>query len=131
MTTVRWDDDALRKAVRQAAAKGLNRVAADCVQDAKANVPVVTGTLDGSIQVWEPAQPGSSGPVQVVWGSADVNYALGVELGDRSLIPTDSARPRAPARGTPRNPGRKGFLRGAADKYYPELAQRIQQEMPR
>ena len=62
MTTVRWDDDALRKAVRQAAAKGLNRVAADCVRDAKDNVPVVTGTLDGSIQVWEPAQPGSIRP---------------------------------------------------------------------
>ena len=128
MTTVHWNDDALRKTIRQAVATGINIIASECVQDAKENVPIVTAVLDGSIGVWEPAKPDDD-IIQAIWGSREVHYALGVELGDRSLIPTQSDLPRRPARGTPRNSGRTGFLRGAADKYYPELATRIAAEI--
>ena len=129
-TKIDWNDDGVRKAVRAAAAKAINQVMAECLKEAREGVPLVTGTLEGSIQAWQPAQPGDSGPILGVWGSADVNYALAIELGDRSLIPAGSQPPRPPARGTPRNTGNKGFLRAAADKYYPTLAERIAEGMP-
>lgn len=83
---------------------------AACVKEAKKRpkMPVVTGTLQGSIAMKSPKVTDK----QVVgkWGSFDVNYAFVQEVGAK---------------------GRSGrrFLRDAADKEYPKLGKRIASEL--
>ena len=119
----------MRKRVAEACRDGIDATMGACVTEAKRNVPVRTATLQGSIR-FDPAEIKGS-EVSGVWGSFDVNYALAVETGNRSLVgpPGSSSWERGPSRGPGRNTGNTGFLRGAADQEYPKLARRINREL--
>lgn len=98
-----WRGKAIMAKAEAAAALAIDRTMADCVADAKANHPWqnVTGTLEGSIRIVSFA--GLHG-IAIVgrWGSADVMYALFLELGTSRMPPYP-------------------FLRPAADRNYPLL----------
>ncbi len=99
------------KQVVETTKDGIDEVMGECVVDAQADTPVLTGNLRRSIRPQEPAH--EEGDVVVgVWGSADVNYSLPVEVGAR---------------------GRSGvnMLRNAADKNYPRLEDTIAKRLRR
>lgn len=87
----------MRKRVAEACRDGIDATMGACVTEAKRNVPVRTATLQGSIR-FDPAEIKGS-EVSGVWGSFDVNYALAVETGNRSLVgpPGSSSRERGPS----------------------------------
>ena len=88
--------------------KAMDRVMAKCVLDAKADVRVVTATLQGSIRM-QPTK--MEGDVLVGrWGSHNVVYAVFVELGTIHM----EAQP---------------YLRPAADRNYPNLPGEIRRAM--
>ena len=124
-----WRGPEVQRLVQEATEGGLMAVAADCVKDAKEHVPVVTGNLQRSIKANPPETKGNI--TGLVWGSHDVHYALAIETGNRSLIgPEDaSARDIPPTKSPGKNHGNVRFLRGAADKFYPQLGKRIQDEL--
>ncbi len=106
-----WKGDDVLKQVVKATKDGIDEVMGECVVDAQANTPVLTGNLRRSIKPQEPAH--EEGDVVVgVWGSADVDYALPVEVGSRG------------------RPGRN-MLRNAADKNYPRLEETIAKRLRR
>lgn len=121
-----WRGQEVFRQVMEAARKGIDATTADCVNEAKENVPVVTGTLQGSIRI-EPAT--IDGPTaKGRWGSFDVNYALAVETGDRGLLgPDGTEQVVRPIPGRGRNRGNRNFLRSAADNHYPMLNRNIQE----
>ena len=115
-----WKGDDVLKQVVKATRQGIDEVMGECVVDAQANTPVLTGNLRRSIKPQEPAH--EEGDVVVgVWGSAgignreseeDVGYAFYVEVGSRG------------------RPGRN-MLRNAADKNYPRLEDTIAKRLRR
>ena len=117
--------------LQDATQEAIDDTMAKCVDDAKRNVPVVTATLQGSIRL-KPAEQTHKGLVGE-WGSFDVNYALAVETGNRSLVgpPHRSTTPGSRTSGAGRNTGNRNFLRNAADKEYPKLAARIRSRLRR
>ena len=123
---VDWRGDEVLRHTQRAIRYAIDETMSACVDDAKRNVPRVTGTLQGSIQI-EPASIDRNGKVVGEWGSFDVNYALAVEMGNRSLVgpPHKSKTPGIKASGPGRNTGNRNFLRNAADKEYPKLRSRI------
>ena len=125
---VDWRGKQVRRAIQRASQRAIDKTTAECVDDAKQNVPVVTATLQGSLRI-EPAEI-KGNVVSGRWGSFDVNYALAVEMGNRSLVPAGGDTKRDQRTGTGRGirTGNTGFLRGAADKEYPKLAARIRKE---
>ena len=123
-----WNGDKVAELVRQATERGMQSVVADCIKDAKENVPVQTGNLQRSIRA-DPPDTNRDG-VSITWGSFDVNYALAVETGNRSLIgPQEGADPLPVTKSPGKNHGNTHFLRGATDKFYPELGDRIKKEL--
>ena len=124
---VDWKGDEVLRATVRATELAVNETMALCVDDAKKNVPVRTATLQGSIRL-EPAKVDRVRlRVTGEWGSFDVNYALAVETGDRSLVgpPGSSNREPLPIGGTPQRVGNKNFLRNAQDKEAPKFPERI------
>jgi len=131
MSTLRWYGKELGEKILRACAKGIDNITADCVRDAKANVPKVTTMLQGSIQMRPAVMKGHN--VAGLWGSFNCAYVLTVELGS----PPHIIRPRNkkalywPGADHPvklvHHPGTKGkpFLRPAADRLYPQLPARI------
>jgi HK97 gp10 family phage protein len=104
-----WRGKQILAKAEAAAAVAIDRTMADCVADAKANHPWenVTGTLEGSIRVVSFA--GLHGLAIVgTWGSADVMYAIFLELGTSRMPPYP-------------------FLRPAADRNYPVLRQYLRE----
>ena len=120
-----WKGPQVRRAIERASEWGIDKTTSECVRDAKENVPVRTGALQGSIRMQPATRRGKY--IEGTWGSFDVNYALAIELGNPSLIPrdADNRRESLPYSSRGRNTGNRGFLRGAADKQYPKLAGRI------
>ena len=120
-----WKGQEVTDLVLEASRWAIDETMAAAVTDAKTNVPVRTATLQGSIRLTPSVRTGNS--VTGVWGSFDVNYALAVETGNRSLIGPEgsSSRESGPARGPGKNTGNKNFFRNAADKEYPKLNERI------
>lgn len=91
--------------MNEAVAEGINGTMAACVSTSKSTVHVITGILQGSIEIVEFAH-GRQGRIAGKWGSASVEYAIWEEIGT-------SHRPGHP------------YLRPSADRHYPELARRI------
>lgn len=102
-----WKGDDVHKRMLRAAANGIDRTLAPCVNDAKGLVRVKTATLQGSIR-FEPAEIHGT-RISGLWGSFDVNYALWQEIGTHRM----SAKP---------------YLRPAADRNYGQLAANIRRE---
>ncbi len=105
-----WRGPQVRAKAVAAAAEGIDAVMALCVREAKARVPVRTGTLQGSIELRPARLIGEA--VVGFWGSFIVLYALFVEMGTGRM----HARP---------------YLRPAADANYPQLARKIQEAFER
>ena len=137
-----WKGADVLEATIRASVLGIEEVLVDCVADAQDNVPFATGTLFRSIKTGENGVEIKGDTIVGEWGSFDVNYAIGVETGNRSLIVSVDSDPDGggargkrgstgggPRRGTVRNAGNKGFLRGAADRHYGELPQRIRENL--
>ena len=105
-----WKGDQIKDRLLNAARQGIDETMAAGVVEAKNNTPVVTGTLQGSIQ-FRPARI-EGDRVVGRWGSFDVNYAIYVETGTR---------------------GRPGvnMLRRAADQEEPKLLDRIRERYRR
>ena len=125
---VDWRGPQVRRAVQRASKRAIDDTMSRAVRDAKNNVPVVTSTLQGSLRI-EPAEI-KGNVVSGRWGSFDVNYALAVEMGNPSLVPAggDVKRDTLPNTGRGIRTGNTGFLRGAAEKEYRNLAKRIRDE---
>lgn len=125
---VDWRGKQVRRAVQRASKRAIDDTMSRAVSHAKENVPVVTATLQGSLRI-EPAEI-KGNVVSGRWGSFDVNYALAVEMGNRSLVPAGGDAKRDKRSGTGRGirTGNTGFLRSAADREYPKLAGRIRKE---
>ena len=131
MSTLRWYGKELGDKILKASARGIDSITADCVRDAKANAPKVTTTYQGSIQMRPAVVKGYI--VVGLWGSFNVAYALGLELG----TPPHIIRPRNkkalywPGAEHPvklvHHPGTRAqpHLRPAADRLYPQLPARI------
>ena len=105
-----WRAEVIQRRVREASRKGIDITMALCVVLAKKHppLPFVSGTAQGSIQM----RPAEIQRDRVVgrWGSFDVDYFIWLEIGAR---------------------GRPGgfYLRGAADREYPQLVDRIRKQL--
>lgn len=102
--SMEWNGEEIKRKAIEVAKWGVDATTAACVREAKVEVPVVTATLQGSIEM-RPAQERGS-EVVGIWGSFNVDYAIYVEAGTSRM----SAHP---------------YLRPAADHQYPKLADRI------
>ena len=105
---LKWNDKPVIEKVLLATRKGMDSVMSKCVREAKATVPVVTTTLQGSIRM-EPAKQVENELVGV-WGSYNVDYAIFVELGTSKM-------------------SAQSYLRPAADRFYPTLPGEIRRFM--
>lgn len=103
-----WNGKAVQEKTIEATRKAMDRVMAKCVLDAKAEVPVVTATLQGSIRMQPTKIEGDA--LVGRWGSHNVVYAVFVELGTIHM----DAQP---------------YLRPAADRNYPTLPGEIRKAM--
>ena len=108
--TLRWYGDRVQARLLEAIRQGIDETMAECVNKAKPKTPVLTGTLQGSIQFRPAEVKGDS--VSGVWGSFDVNYAIYVETGSLGR----------PAR---------NMLRSSAAEEYPRLIERIRRRYER
>lgn len=127
-----WQGDRVRAKAQSATAKGINEIMGRCVSQAQDTIPVQFGILQRSIRL-EPAETKGERTIGT-WGSFDVNYALAVETGDRSLAGPTSDYVRSMHReraqeGRVRNTGRTNSLRDAADAHYPNLTATIKNKM--
>jgi len=116
--------------VVRATKHGIDTIMAQSVVDAKEDVPVATASYQGSIRIVEPADKHGD-EIAGVWGSTDINYALGLETGDFSYLA--GAQPlggeSANRVETRRNKGHRGSLRKSADRNYPNLADEIRKRL--
>ena len=130
--SVKWYGRQVSEKMRKAQILGVNATMAASVTEAKRNHPWKnqTGILEGSIAIAEPATVQGAGGVKGVWGSRDVRYALIHEVGGVIKPVGKQALKFQLEDGTfvtakkvtiPARP----YLRPAADKEYPKLAQRI------
>ena len=110
---ITWLGGEIRRRAQRAQAIGVNKIMSECVDHAKRNHPWTfrSGTLHGSIRIVRFARPGKGG-VRGEWGSADVKYAIYLELGTSRMKPYP-------------------YLRPAADEWYPKLAAAIRGDMER
>ena len=102
--SLEWNGEAMKRNVIRAAKWGVDATTAACVREAKGEVPVVTATLQGSIEMRPAQQRGDE--VVGLWGSFNVLYAIFVEMGTSRMT------------GHP-------YLRPTADHQYPKLGDRI------
>ena len=128
--TLNWLGDAVQADVLKAAKLGVEDILVDCVADAQPNTPYRTGALHDSERTSEDGVKIQGNVVYGEWGSYGISYALAVETGNRALIPPgsfveDADQPETNFTRTSRNEGNKNFLRGAADKNYPNLSKRV------
>lgn len=126
-----WKGAEIAKRATAASMLAVDATMAACVAEAKRNHDFAnrTGTLEGSVRIAKMAEP--LGPVvEGQWGSADVAYALYVEIGTSRAGPTAQERVNA-AHGGPIAPPSdplmesRPFLRPAADLQYPLLRSRV------
>lgn len=131
-----WNGERVYDQVLLAAERAGNSILSDCVIEAKQRVPVVTSLLQGSIQM-RPMRMVSENTIAGLFGSFQIKYAPFVELGTG---PHDILPVRKKAlywKGAPHpfarvhHPGTKArpFLRPAADKFFPQFAERIRREI--
>ena len=100
-----WRGKQVSAAVVNACIDGVNQTMGLAVANAKKRprMPVVTGKLQGSVRIVEPAH--AEGPfIRGTWGSSDVDYATFQEA-------------------------RRGFLRGGGAEAYPQLVPRIRKAL--
>lgn len=129
--TLEWKGEVVKAKLRAAQLRGVNQTMGQTVTHAKNNHTWKnrTTTLEGGINVIDPAAPVQSG-VRGTWGVFDVAYALAQELGAiiRPVV-KQALKFRLPD-GTfvvakkvviPARP----YLRPAADACYPKLANNI------
>ena len=124
----KWRGDVVREHVERAARIGIDTIMSRCINSSKGDVPVASASYQGSIMVQEPAEI-QSGEVSGVWGSVDLNYALGVETGDYSYLKGQPSEKDGKSVPTRKNKGHRGSLRKAADEHYPDLAPEIARAM--
>ena len=111
---------------------GIDDVMADCVQQAIEDAPFATGALAGGIAIHHDARKEEGDEIAGMWGSHDVFYALAVETGDREYLkdlPKRESTAGMNRKETTLNKGRRNFMRGATDIYYPQLGDRIQDHL--
>ena len=126
-----WKGAEVTARMRAAQIAGVNATMGTCVIDAKSSHAWQnrTGILEGSLGIADYAKVEGDGVVGS-WGSQDVRYALIHELGG-TIVPK-----RAKALAIPQADGSvrfaksvtippRPYLRPAADRHYPELAQTI------
>jgi hypothetical protein len=126
-----WKGGAITERMRAAQIAGVNGTMGACVVEAKSSHAWQnrTGVLEGGIDIVDFAQVDGAG-VKGVWGVRDVRYALIHELGGTIVATHAKALAIPQPDGTVRFaksvtiPPRP-YLRPAADKLYPSLAQRI------
>lgn len=108
------------KAIRAMALAG-NSILGDAVVEAKQLVPVRTTHLQGSIQM-RPMEMTSKTGLRGMFGSFAMHYAIYVEKGTRPHVILTKTR-------TVNHPGTKPhpYLKPAADKFFPQLAQRARE----
>ena len=119
-----WRGPQVLDRAEDAARQGIDVIMSRCVPAAKADVPVATAALQGSIKVVEPARKETGGEIAGLWGSTDIMYALAVETGDFGYLKGQRSDGK-PFVETRRNKGRRGSLRKAADDHYKDLAGEI------
>ena len=88
---VDWRGDEVLERVIKACRFAIDKTHSEAEDLSKTKVPVVTATLQGSLRL-EPAEHRGNAVVGR-FGSFDVNYALGIETGDRSKIPPGALTP--------------------------------------
>jgi len=126
-----WKGEAVTERMRAAQKAGVNATMGACVVEAKSSHAWRnrTGVLEGGIDIVDYAQEDGQGVVGT-WGVRDVRYALIHELGG-TIVAT-----KAKALAIPQPDGSvrfvksvkippRPYLRPAADKLYPGLADRI------
>lgn len=143
-----WRGDGVFKAVLDATKRAMDSVLADCVVQAKQDVPRKTSILQGSIQMRPAHEERPHYPVGY-FGSWSVKYAAAVEFGTAPHLITArgktlAVKPPPPGWGGPvskqgyaifgkrvRHPGTKPrpYLIPAATKFFPLLPGRIRQEL--
>jgi hypothetical protein len=136
--SLKWNGKAVLDHVLVSTATAGNSILADCVVEAKQLVPVRTTHLQGSIQMREMAMTSKSG-MRGVFGSFAMHYALYVEKGTlphvilprvkHALFWEGAAHPMWAVHHPGTQP--RPFLQPAADKYFPQFAQRIKEQMKR
>ncbi len=130
MDMSRYRGRQVRDNVVKAAKDGIDTIMANSIVDAKSDVPVATASYQGSIRIVEPAEEHGD-EISGIWGSTDINYALGLETGDFDYL--TGARPLGGESSTRvetrRNKGKRGSLRKSSDKNYPNLADEIRKRL--
>lgn len=130
-----WKGDELKEKMNRVIPWAINSITSECVREAKSTVPKVTTVLQGSIQM-RPAK--KYGNVWAgLWGSFNCLYAIFVELGTKphDIFPRTKKALFWEGADHPvthvSHPGTKAkpFLRPAADKLYPLLAEKIKEGM--
>ena len=105
--SLEWNGKIVQRKTIEAAKWGIDATTTACVREAKIEVPVITATLQGSIEMRPAQQRGRE--VVGIWGSFNVDYAIFVEKGTSRM----SGHP---------------YLLPAADHQYPKLAGRIKRK---
>ncbi len=107
--SINWKGKEVRQRVLAATKESIDETMGDCVAEAQPNTPVDTGNLRRSERIVDLATV-QGNKVVGRWGSADVDYALHVEVG------------------TATRPG-VFMLTNAADSQYPTLPGRIRTKL--
>lgn len=110
-TRLEWRGGAIKQRVASAERDAINEVMALCVGGAMQLVRVDTGNLKNTITITEPAHH-EGGATVGVWG-ATAEYAIYQEIGPVTGVRYWSHTP---------------YLRPSADRFYPQLAARIQRK---
>ena len=130
-----WYGERVKNVTIDAVKKGIDQVTILCVSTAKADTPVITSALHGSIQMRPAVRSGNS--VMGQWGSWSINYAASVEYGSKPhrIYPKVKKALFWPGALHPvpyvNHPGYKGkhMLENAAKKHYPKLVSFIRSNM--
>ena len=78
--SINWKGPEVRRRVVEATKESIDETMGDCVEEAQPNTPVDTGNLRRSERIIESATE-KNGVIAGLWGSADVDYAIHVEIG--------------------------------------------------
>jgi len=133
--TLKWYGVKVKNATIGATRKGMDYTMSKCVQTTKSNTPVVTSTLQGSMQMRPTVKAGKG--LLGRWGSFKVIYAAAVEGGSKPHIirPKNKkalfwAGAMFPVKEV-KHPGTKGkhMMRNASRKHYPRLIASIRSFM--